>query len=94
MSLNTNWVLQIDPVVYKFLDTIPRKDSARIFSVINVLPTDPFHGDIQKMSGEENVWRKRVGAYRIKYELLSREKIIHVFRAERRTSSIYHNTRI
>ena len=89
MSLNANWVLQIDPVVYKFLESIPRKDSTRIFSVIRELPLGPFRGDIQKMGAEENVWRRRVGAYRIKYELISQEKIIHVFRAERRTSSTY-----
>lgn len=89
MSLNANWVLQIDPVIYKFLEEIPRKDSTRMLSVIKELPLNPFRGDIQKMRGEENVWRRRVGVYRIKYELLSREKIIHVFRAERRTSSTY-----
>ena len=41
------------------------------------------------MSGEDNVWRKRVGAYRIRYELIKEEKIIYVFQIERRTSKTY-----
>ncbi len=52
---------------YKFLSRIPQKDAERIFSVIPGLPDNPFSGDIQKMKGEENVWRRRIGAYRIRY---------------------------
>ena len=89
MNSNENWDLQIDPAVHKFLTEIPRKDAARILLVIRELPTDPFYGDIQKMRGEENIWRKRIGACRIRYEVLPEIKIIHVFRTERRTSKTY-----
>jgi mRNA-degrading endonuclease RelE of RelBE toxin-antitoxin system len=41
------------------------------------------------MKGEENVWRRRAGAYRIFYELIPKTKIIYVFRVERRTSKTY-----
>ncbi|PIQ07418.1 MAG: hypothetical protein COW72_00415 [Candidatus Nealsonbacteria bacterium CG18_big_fil_WC_8_21_14_2_50_37_10] len=43
----------------------------------------------KKMRGEKNVWRRRVGAYRIFYELIQKEKVIHVFWVERRTSKTY-----
>ena len=89
MNSGKNWVLYIDDSVYKFLAKIPRKNAEHILSVIQNLPTDPFHGDIQKMKGEQNVWRRRIGAYRIRYEIIPTEKIIHVFLAERRTSSSY-----
>lgn len=89
MNSNKNWVLQVDDAVYKFLSKIPRKNATRILSVIEDLPSNPFSGDIQKMKGEENVWRRRVGAYRIRYELIPKEKIIYVFLTERRTSSTY-----
>ncbi len=89
MSSNKNWVLQIDGAVYKFLARISRRDAERILLAIQALPDDPFQGDIQKMRGEENVWRRRVGSYRIRYELVPPEKVIHVFLAERRTSNSY-----
>ena len=89
MSLNTNWVLQIDPVVYKSLKKIPHDIVGRLLAVINDLLMDPFSGDIQKMKGEDNIWRKRVGSYRIRYEIIKEGKVVHVFRVERRTSKTY-----
>ena len=89
MSSNKSWVLEVDPTVYKFLAKIPRRDGERIVYVMQNLPSDPFEGDIQKMKGERNVWRRRVGSYRIHYELLTDEKVIHVFLVERRSSHTY-----
>lgn len=89
MNLNGNWGLQVDPIVYKSLKKMPRHDAERLLAVIEGLLVDPFSGDIQKMSGEKNVWRKRIGAYRIRYELIKEEKIVHVFQVERRASKTY-----
>lgn len=89
MNLDEGWVLQIDPAVFKILKKIPRKDAEHILSVIQDLPSDLFYGDIQKMKGEGEVWRRRVGAYRIFYELIPKERLIHVFHTERRTSRTY-----
>ncbi len=89
MNLKRNWVLQVDPAVFKNLKRMPRKDVERILFIIQNLPSNPFTGDIQKMKGEKNVWRQRIGSYRIFYEILPDLNIIHVFRAERRTSKTY-----
>ncbi|MBI3103688.1 type II toxin-antitoxin system RelE/ParE family toxin [Candidatus Daviesbacteria bacterium] len=79
----------MDPAVFKSLQRFPQKDSKRTVAVIESLQNNPFSGDIQKMKGEDNVWRRRVGSYRIFYEILSAENIIHVFHIERRTTQTY-----
>lgn len=89
MNLKTNWVLQIDPQVPKTLKKIPIGYVKRIVATIESLPDNPYGGDIQKMKGEQNVWRRRAGEYRIFYEILQKEPVIHVFRVERRTLSTY-----
>lgn len=90
MNSNGNWVLQVDPAVYRFLKRIPRKDVEHILFVIEKqLPANPFFGDIQQMGGERNVWRRRIGAYRIKFEIFKALRIIHIFSVERRTSKTY-----
>ena len=89
MSSNKPWVLQTDPSIAKFLKKIPRNDAKRIVSAIESLSINPYAGDIQKMKGEENVWRRRVGSYRIFFEILPEKKIIHVFHAQRRTTQTY-----
>ncbi|OHA03520.1 MAG: hypothetical protein A3C92_03520 [Candidatus Sungbacteria bacterium RIFCSPHIGHO2_02_FULL_53_17] len=89
MNSGKNWVLQIDDAAYRFPKRILRKDAERLLSVIRDLPEDPFRGDIKKMKGEQNVWRRRIGDYRIHYELIAEEKIVHIFLVERRTSHSY-----
>lgn len=90
MNSNKNWVLQIDPEVLKSLKKFPQKDCKRITVVIESLSTNLFGGDIQKMKGEINVWRRRIGSYRVFYEILPEENIIHVYHVERRTTQTYH----
>ena len=89
MNLEKSWVLQVDPAVYKFLKKIPRHNAESILFAIESLPNDPFYGDVQKMKGEERAWRRRIGSYRIFYELIPAEKVIYVVNVERRTSSTY-----
>lgn len=89
MHLSENWDLQIDPGVFKTLRKIPRHDAEALLAVVRLLSADPYFGDIQKMKGEENTWRRRSGAYRIFYKIKVSEKTLLVFRIERRTSKTY-----
>ena len=67
VSLKAIWVLQIDPTLEKDLKRFPQKDKKRILDVIKDLAIDPYTSDIQKMKGERNVWRRRIGSYRLFY---------------------------
>ena len=90
MNLNANWQLKIRDKVWKDVAEFPKKDQERIESVIeNEIGLDPYFGDIKKMKGEDNSWRRRIGAYRIFYEIIPQEKTIYVFNVERRTSKTY-----
>lgn len=61
MDLSKNWDLEIDPSILKSLHKIPKRDAEGILEVIRLLPVNPYFGDIQKMKGEENAWRRRIG---------------------------------
>lgn len=89
MNSEKNWILQVDNSVDKFLAKIPKKDSLVIFEVMESLPENPFFGDIQKIQGEENSWRRRIRNYRIFYEILPKENLIYVYEVKRRTSNTY-----
>lgn len=89
MSSDVNWRLEIDPQVYKNLKKVPKKEIKKILDAIEALPANPYSGDIQKMKGEVNVWRRRVGEYRVFYEISINENAIYVFWVERRTSKTY-----
>ena len=50
--------------------------------------TNPYSGDTIKLEGSDE-WRRRVGAYRLKYEIREKERVVHIFKIERRTSNTY-----
>lgn len=84
-----SWDLRVDDGVKKFLKRIPKKDAKRVSGIIRELASNPYNGDIEKMGGEENSWRRRMGAYRVFYEIHTDRKIVHVFHTERRGSKTY-----
>ena len=78
--------IKVDPGVFKQIQKFPIKDILKIQSVIKNLASDPYAGDIKKL-GSGNVWRRRVGAYRIFFEIS--KEFVHIFNAERRRSKTY-----
>ncbi|MEK7089956.1 MAG: type II toxin-antitoxin system RelE/ParE family toxin [Patescibacteria group bacterium] len=89
MNSNENWELQVRDKVFKALNKLQSKDRQRLAGIIEGLPSDPYRGDIEKLEGEEREWRRRSGAFRIFYEIKELERIIYVFRVERRRSKTY-----
>lgn len=84
-----NWEVVVRHKIKKQLKRFPKKDIARIEVALAQFRHNPFAGDIEKMEGEENVWRKRVGSYRISYELFPKKQMVYVFMVERRTTTTY-----
>lgn len=89
MNLEKNWHVHIRNSVHKQVAEFPEKDGEKLTENIYSLSNNPFAGDIIKMKGENNTWRKRVGSYRIFYEILMKERVVYVFHIERRTSKTY-----
>jgi mRNA-degrading endonuclease RelE of RelBE toxin-antitoxin system len=50
---------------------------------------DPFTGDIVRLKGHRFSWRRRVGSYRILYDLDPINRAISVGLIERRTTTTY-----
>ena len=50
---------------------------------------DPFVGDVLKLEGEANLWRRRVGNYRIFFAVDTAAQSIAVTAIIRRTSKTY-----
>ena len=84
-----NWIIVIDSQAEKQLKKFPVKDYERIRRIINAMEANPFFGDVNKLSGTENIWRKRIGNYRIIYEFYESKRIIYISDIKRRTSNTY-----
>lgn len=84
-----SWKVRIAKRVSKEMKRIPKKDVKRLLFVLEGLAKDPYQGNIEKIKGEDNVWRRRVGSHRILYEIILKGKYIDVFQIRRRTTTTY-----
>lgn len=83
------WQVKIADKAAKQIKKIPQKDAQRLLSVLESLSENPYQGDIEKIQGEENVWRRRIGNYRILYETVIPKRMTWVFDIRRKTTTTY-----
>ena len=84
-----NWQVKIAKKASKQMKRIPKKDVKRLLFVLKGLSENPYQGDIEKIKEEDNVWRRRIGNYRILYEVILGQKHINVFQIRRRATTTY-----
>lgn len=84
-----NYQLVVDTTARKQIKKFPKKDAEHIVVIMTTMQQDPYSGDTTKLQGRGNTWRRRIGSYRIFYEIYADQSIIYVFNIKRRTSKTY-----
>jgi len=84
-----SWQIAVVPKAQKEIAKLPSKDLEKVKEVIDMMSGDSFFGDIVKLGGEGKLWRRRVGSYRIFYELMFEKRIIIIHQVEHRSSKTY-----
>jgi mRNA interferase RelE/StbE len=83
------WNLELTGPAQKDFLKLPPKDQARVRVALLAMQEDPFRGDVKRLKGKPAAWRKRVGNYRIIYDLYLEEHLVVVSGILRRTSTTY-----
>ena len=68
----------------KEFENIPDAAVEKIFASIENLSSEPFPRGCKKLKSEKNLWRIRVGDYRVIYSVYSDRLIIDVIRIRHR----------
>ena len=84
-----SWDVRVPKRVSKYIDHFPQKDWERIVKTLREFEVDPWQGDVIKVKGEENLWRRRTGNYRIFYSVISPDNVVEIKEIKRRTSVTY-----
>ena len=84
-----NWDVKIAKKVLKEVKKLPIKDAHRLLFVLREFSENPYGGDIEKIKGERDTWRRRVGSYRIIYDIFSPKRVVWVLDIRRRTTDTY-----
>ena len=67
----------------KFLSKLEKGNKERVFNKIKELENDPFPSYVKKLKGKKDVYRIRIGDFRVLYRLISEDDIILIFRVDK-----------
>jgi len=84
-----NWTIHVAKPAQKTLAKAPAKSQRLLRAAILEMQQNPFSGDILRLISERSTWRRRVGSYRIFFDVYHEKQHIDVVAIERRTSSTY-----
>ena len=84
-----SWKVRVPRRVSKSLKRLPSSDRKHIIEILREFEIDPWYGDIVKLSGKKDSWRRRVGNYRIFYSVEIKQRVVEIKEVKRRTSDTY-----
>jgi mRNA interferase RelE/StbE len=79
----------LKPSAEKTLDALPRPMRKRVADRLEGLRQQPRPAGAVKLAGKENLWRIRVGGYRVVYEIKDDRLLVLVLRIAQRRN-VYH----
>lgn len=83
------WNIIVANAARKQLARFPAKDQDRIAAALRAMSIDPFSGDIVKLEGDGERWRRRVGNYRVFFSVQAVTRMVVVSMIARRSSTTY-----
>ena len=91
-ATDMKYVLKLHRKVEKQFARIPRKYRSRIVKSMRDLRDEPRPDGCVKL--DQNLYRIRIGQYRVIYAVFDEELVIFVCKAARRTEDIYRDMRM
>ena len=82
------WTVVLSGPARKSHKRIPAGDKTRILAALAEMQQNPFQGDIRKLQGLPG-FRRRIGGWRIFFEVTPEPQHVVVAAIERRTSTTY-----
>ena len=81
------WDYRLAKQAFKNLKKFPKKEQGKIYAILEEMKGNPFSGDARLMQGEENLYRRRVGNYRIYFRPLKSLHVLDIPLIERKQSN-------
>src|ERR1700730_11987417 len=87
---SVNWDFRLSKAAERALRSLQTRDRPRINAALNEMKSDPFAGDVTALKGQyQGLFRRRVGSWRLIFELDTRRRLVMVHDILRRSSSTY-----
>lgn len=82
-----SWRVVISEPAQKDARRIPQREWRQIEATIDAMKANPFTGDVRKLG--PGSYRRRVGTYRIFFEVFFTERLVQIVHIRRRTTTTY-----
>ena len=84
-----NWGLILSNQASRTIRRAPRNDQDQIRAALRLLSGNPYAGDIKLLKGTNGTFRRRVGNWRVLFELHPDRSVLVVTGIKRRGSNTY-----
>ena len=84
-----NWGLILSNQASRAIRRAPQSERNQLRAALRLLSGDPYSGDIKLLKGSSGILRRRVGNWRILYELDAERRLIVIIGIKRRGSKTY-----
>ena len=84
-----SWTVSISSSARKVVRRAPRSERERLSAELDRIAVDPLGRDTVRLRGLPNAARRRVGDWRILFELDFDRRLVHVTHIARRTTTTY-----
>lgn len=81
-----SWDYRLAHRVIKNLKRFPKAEQKRLFASLEEMKSNPFKGDVKLMQGQEDLFRRRVGSYRIYFRPVTNQGLLDILEIERKQS--------
>lgn len=82
------WSVVLTGRAQKDLKRLPARERTRVVAAFDAMRVDPVSGDVVKLKGQ-GAFRRRVGNYRILFDIEFPSRTVRVFAVLRRTTTTY-----
>jgi mRNA-degrading endonuclease RelE of RelBE toxin-antitoxin system len=89
MSSFKTWTVVAGKRAQKVIARAPRHDQERLRTALKEMGSDPFTGDIERLKDERAAFRRRVGDWRVFFDVDPERRVVNVSSVERRTTTTY-----
>ena len=83
----SSWTLVVATPAWKDLEKVPARDRDSLEAGIEHLAVDPYSGNVKKLSVGKDLWRLRVGQWRVRFRIDKATRTVLVVRVLPRGSA-------
>jgi mRNA interferase RelE/StbE len=87
----SSWELRVKKPAHKSVRRAPRPERERLARALEEMARDPFAGDVVPLKGAPNSFRRRVGDWRIFFDVDRKSRSVDVTEIARRTTTTYRH---